>query len=335
MNSSKEATTPRPLLSTEVPICAQYDHLACADRTCLPKDHFCDGIPDCEDKSDEGWCDANHDPNAAASCNMQNCSLPDCFCSRDGTLIPGNLPVSQVPQMVVITFDDAVNSDNWPLYERLFNGERKNPNGCPIHASFFLSHEYTNYAMVQKLWNAGHEIGVHSITHRTPERWWGENATIEDWFDEMVGMANIVNRFGGIAMEDLRGIRVPFLRVGWNRQFLMMREFGFVYDTSMTAPPSDPPLWPYTLDYRAPHDCLGPSQMCPSRSFPGIWEMVMNQLKAGVQISPKKNGDNGAFCTPYRLLCLYCTRVAWGDIYSHSKLSSVLAGDICSTQDTY
>jgi hypothetical protein len=41
--------------------------------------------------------------------------------------------------------------------------------------------------------------------HRTPERWWSENATIEDWFDEMVGMANIVNRFGGVAMEDLRG----------------------------------------------------------------------------------------------------------------------------------
>ena len=44
-------------------------------------------------------------------------------------------------------------------------------------------------------------------------------------------------------MEDIRGIRVPFLRVGWNRQFLMMKEFGFVYDASMAAPLSDPPLW--------------------------------------------------------------------------------------------
>ena len=114
-----EPTTPRPLLNTEEPICAQYDHLACADRTCLPKDHFCDGIPDCYDKSDEGWCgecgycwlfgsenknfiwpiletDANHDPNAASSCNLQNCTLPDCFCSRDGTMIPGGLPLNQV-----------------------------------------------------------------------------------------------------------------------------------------------------------------------------------------------------------------------------------------------
>ena len=42
--------------------------------------------------------------------------------------------------------------------------------------------------------NAGHEIAVHSISHRGPEEWWGTNATIEDWFDEMVGQANIINR---------------------------------------------------------------------------------------------------------------------------------------------
>ena len=103
----------------------------------------------------------------------------------------------------------------------------------------------------------GHEIAVHSITHRGPEEWWGKNATIEDWFDEMVGQANIISRFGGVDMEDIRGLRVPFLSVGWNRQFLMMREFGFVYDSSIAAPVSDPPLWPYTLDYQIPHKCIG------------------------------------------------------------------------------
>lgn len=61
-------------------------------------------------------------------------------------------------------------------------------------------------------------------------------------------------------MEDLRGMRVPFLRVGWNRQFLMMKEFGFVFDSSMVAPFSNPPLWPYTLDYKMPHSCTGNNQ---------------------------------------------------------------------------
>ena len=124
-------------------------------------------------------------------------------------------------------------------------------------------------------------------SHRHPEDWWSTNATIEDWFDEMVGQANIINRFANVAMEDIRGIRVPFLRVGWNRQFLMMKEFGFVYDASMAAPLSDPPLWPYTLDHRIPHSCVGTGQRCPSRSFPGIWEMVLNQLEVEVIHSVK------------------------------------------------
>lgn len=82
----------------------------------------------------------------------------------------------------------------------------------------------------------------------------------------------------------LSGMRVPFLRVGWNRQFLMMKEFGFIYDASMVAPFSDPPLWPYTLDHKIPHQCTGNNQRCPSRSYPGIWEMVMNQLAIEVWI---------------------------------------------------
>jgi len=66
--------------------------------------------------------------------------------------------------MVVLTFDDAVNNENAEIYSKVFASNRTNANGCPIQATFFLSHEYTNYRDVQKLWNDGHEIGVHSIT---------------------------------------------------------------------------------------------------------------------------------------------------------------------------
>jgi len=268
---------PKPLLNTKEPICATGE-TACSDGSCLPTELFCDGHPDCYDSSDEGWCDSDNDPNRAPPCDFSKCELPDCFCSTDGTQIPGGLDPSEVPQMLVITFDDAVNDENWKLYQdQLFPPKYKNPNGCPIHGTFYVSHQYTNYAMVQKLWNKGHEIAVHSITHRGPEEWWGQNATIEDWFDEMVGQANIINRFGGVDMEDIRGLRVPYLSVGWNRQFLMMREFGFVYDSSIPAPVSKIPLWPYTLDYKIPHKCIG-NRLCPSRSFPGIWEMPLNQL---------------------------------------------------------
>ncbi|KAL9875434.1 chitin deacetylase 1-like [Glossina fuscipes fuscipes] len=208
--------------------------------------------------SDEGWCDVENDPNAAGPCDLRYCRLPDCFCSKDGTHIPGFLDVRSVPQMILLTFDGPVNFENWELFSQtLFKGNRRNPNNCPIKATFFVPHSYTNYQYVQKLWNNGHEVAVQSVTQRSPEIWWSKNATIDDWFDKMVGQANILNRFASVRMEEIRGMRVPFLRVGWNRQFLMMKEFGFVYDSSMVAPFSNTPLWPYTLDYKMAHTYMG------------------------------------------------------------------------------
>ena len=123
-------------------------------RTCLPTELFCDGHPDCEDRSDEGWCDPAHDPNAAPPCDYSNCTLPNCFCSSDGTLIPGGVLPADVPQMIVITFDDAVNDENWDIYQdKLFPPNLQESQWLPHVLCFYVSHQYTNCAMVQKLWN--------------------------------------------------------------------------------------------------------------------------------------------------------------------------------------
>jgi len=67
--------------------------------------------------------------------------------------------------MILLTFDDAINHDNWELFSKvLFTQHRRNPNGCPIKGTFYVSHPFTNYQYVQKLWNDGHEIAVHSVT---------------------------------------------------------------------------------------------------------------------------------------------------------------------------
>lgn len=272
-----ESRTPKPLLH-DAP-CANDAQLGCGDGTCLPNEYFCDGSVDCPDGSDEGYCNPNNDPNAADKCDLSVCQLPECFCSKDATQIPGGLEPVNTPQMIILTFDDSINMENWNLYQdKIFTNKRKNPNGCAIRGTFFISHQYTDYQKIQKLWEQNHEIALHSITHRGPEFWWRDNATIEDYFDEFVGQANIINKFANVRMEEIRGIRVPFLKVGWNRQFLMMKEFGFVYDSSIVAPFTNIPLWPYTLDYKIPHACLGDNN-CPSRSYPGVWEMVMNQLE--------------------------------------------------------
>ena len=77
--------------------------------------------------------------------------------------------------MIVISFDDAVNTNNYQVLDRLvpfhieitinnlntwsydnllktcrfLNSNLKNPNGCDIKSTFFVSHRYNNYSMVQ------------------------------------------------------------------------------------------------------------------------------------------------------------------------------------------
>ena len=47
--------------------------------------------------------------------------------------------------------DDAVNHNNYEEIERFLNSNLKNPNSCDIKTTFFVSHQYNNYSMVQVL----------------------------------------------------------------------------------------------------------------------------------------------------------------------------------------
>lgn len=146
----------------DTPTC-KTNQSECGNGQCLPTEYFCDGSLDCVDGSDEKGCDL--EPFRVEKCNPKTCKLPDCFCSHDGTLIPGGLEPRDVPQMIIITFDDAVNYENYELYSEVLFDNFRNPNGCPVKATFFVSHQFNNYQQTQKLWNDGHEIGVHSVTY--------------------------------------------------------------------------------------------------------------------------------------------------------------------------
>ncbi|KAA0203210.1 hypothetical protein HAZT_HAZT009816 [Hyalella azteca] len=173
-----------------------------------------------------------------------------------------------VPQMVLLTFDDSVNDLNKELYQDLFERGRTNPNGCPIAATFYISHEWTDYSQVQNLYADGHEIASHSITHS-----FGEQFSKLKWAKEIAGQREIMSAYGGVRMEDVRGMRAPFLAVGGNKMFEMLYEQNFTYDSSMPVYENRPPSYPYTLDYKLFHDCMIPP--CPTNSFPGLWEVPM------------------------------------------------------------
>ncbi|XP_063928336.1 uncharacterized protein LOC135141291 isoform X4 [Zophobas morio] len=202
----------------------------------------------------------------AAKCRKDVCLLPDCYCG--GKEIPGDLPVEQVPQIVLLTYDDSVNDLNKGLYSDLFEKGRVNPNGCPIAATFYVSHEWTDYSQVQNLYSDGHEIASHTVSHS-----FGEQFSQKKWTREVAGQREILSAYGGVHLEDVRGMRAPFLSVGGNKMFKMLYDSNFTYDSSMPIYENKPPSWPYTLDYKLFHDCMIPP--CPTRSYPGVWEVPM------------------------------------------------------------
>ncbi|TKR83136.1 hypothetical protein L596_016773 [Steinernema carpocapsae] len=205
----------------------------------------------------------------------EKCRLPNCFCSRRGKTAPGNLFPEQIPQFVVLTFDDAVNARTMLDYKKLFSTVKyRNPNGCPVKATFFVSHEWTNYNLVQWLSEEGHEIASNSITHTSLQ-----NKGRVKWLNEMEGQRRILAKFGNVPEKDVIGMRSPQTTLGGDEQFEMMLSAGFLYDNSVSANPAlhEPPYWPQTLDYKLAWDCTQVD--CPNGTFPGIWEIPMNQFQ--------------------------------------------------------
>ncbi|XP_071547694.1 chitin deacetylase 7-like [Panulirus ornatus] len=210
----------------------------------------------------------------------ENCFLPDCLCGS--VHHPGDIPLEQVPQFVVLSFDDAITKDNYDFYLRFKN--IKNPNKCRITMTFFVSHLYTNYSMVNELHRLGHEIALHSVTHKSDVQNYWRPANESVWQREMDDVRDIIVENAKIPRNDLKGWRAPFLEVGGNEMFTALSEAGLTYDSSWPtleytnwhgANPKGA-LWPYTLDYPSIQDCqLG---RCPSKKFKGQWVMPMVDL---------------------------------------------------------
>jgi len=224
-----------------------------------------------QQKSDNDFCCPVPNP-----CYPSRCSLPNCFCS--GSAIPGNLFASDTPQMIILTFQNAILAQDLALYLKLFEG-RVNPNGCPAAGTFFVAHEYTDYFSVQTLASRRHEIGVNSITSGQSVDYW-KQASVQVWTDEMKGEIEILQLLANVSASRVRGERAPYLQMGDNNQMQMLQNVKLLYDASrVSVNGSQAPnlLWPYTYDYDSTQDCVIPP--CPTESFRGIWQMPLLDLK--------------------------------------------------------
>ncbi|XP_035827247.1 chitin deacetylase 7-like [Aplysia californica] len=160
----------------------------------------------------------------STECSPSNCQLPSCYCP--GTAIPNNMPVSSVPQMVMLTFDDEVSAAFYGYYQRLFRPGRYNPNGCPVRGCLFVSGSGTTYDLVYPLYALGVEIASHSVSHRFPHTWWS-GASYKDFVDEAKGMRdNLINQ-AGVPRSAIKGFRVPFLQLGSDNMYSALYDSGF------------------------------------------------------------------------------------------------------------
>ena len=256
--------------------------------------------------------------NPAQPCDESQCKLPDCRCA--GTDIPGGLPVSDTPQIVMISFDDGVRViDYESYYSPVFSG-RKTPNGCPIVLTLFASHNYTDYALVEELYYThGYEMADHSVTHREPVDWWS-SATYEEWTHEIMDEKAILNKWGNVPLDSIQGFRGPFLATS-ETEIKVLHDNKFAYEASMG---SDTAYWPFTLDYKSPI-CNLPAT-CPEESYPGLWIVpnLFYQQKNGFPCAmldactdPKTEQDWIDFFRDNFNAHYYGNRSPFG-IYSHS-----------------
>lgn len=202
----------------------------------------------------------------AEECDVEACQLPDCRCSN--VEIPGGLEARDTPQFVIVSFNDGINVVNIGTFRSiLFN--RQNTNGCPARATFFIRHEYTNYALVNELYNTGFEIGLNSITWRFPQTWWA-TATLEELKQEIADQRIQMAHFANIPYDEITGVRLPFLQMSGNTSFQVIADSGLKYDYSWaTLDYKNPGLWPYSLDYASIQDCV--NLPCPTASISKAW----------------------------------------------------------------
>ena len=234
-------------------------------------------------------CLADHTDNMAASINP-----------------PGGLQPSQVPMFVMLGFDDNAHADGMNWVTSTLLGGKKNADGSPALATFFVigGAATTDNAGVfnpaggqteqdlidswKAAYAAGHEIGNHTWDHADG----GDARTIADWNTEISKANDSLVSLLGIPQCQLVGWRFPYLHFD-DAGFQGFGAANYKYDTSIEfgydwwQPPgmtsgfgnSSPEYgkhywWPFTLD-----NGLDSSFACCSKGVqphPGLWEFPVH-----------------------------------------------------------
>ncbi len=186
---------------------------------------------------------------------------------------PGNLEPTNTPQIVLLTFDDSVTTASLALVRQVLDGHH-NPNGHTIKATFFVNFSalYAPAAMRQ-LYDEGHEIALHTMSHGT-----SSNSSLERWRQEIAGERRTLSELCGIPAEEVVGFRAPGLMPNDNA-FRVLFERQLRYDTSFReylegySTATTNMLWPYTLNQGLAQ--VTEPGFAPATNYPGFFEIPL------------------------------------------------------------
>ena len=202
---------------------------------------------------------------------------------------PAGLAVTEVPQFVMIGFDDNPDYDAmaWII---AFMAEKTNPvgqnqaatfDGLPARTAFYSNGKFLDQSrklseLHQRAWRDGHELGNHTYEHEH-----GSAFTETDWISALRRHQSALAKLQ-ISEDAQQGFRTPYLEYN-AATFAALVELDFVYDTSIEEGyQSDQDgrnfYWPYTLDNGSPGNQLsarkGNKELVAPH--PGLWEIPLH-----------------------------------------------------------
>lgn len=216
------------------------------------------------------------------------------------SLPPQGLQAHQVPQFVVLGFDDNTKGEgiNWAI--DLFEN-KKNSDGSAARVSFYVNtiglHQYeqddpaTLLSAMKRLNGTSHEIGNHTDNHFLIQNGESEDEFFRrikltdraTWEDRIFNASNDLVNLVGRSKSDIKGFRSPYLLFN---QYSMatLKADGFLYDCSVEegyAPEFDGTnfRWPYQLNEGSPghNESWYGNQDNPDRvdikTIDGLWEL--------------------------------------------------------------
>ncbi|OWF54209.1 uncharacterized protein LOC110445427 [Mizuhopecten yessoensis] len=191
------------------------------------------------------------------------CSLPECKCLS--STIPGGLKPTEIPQIIYITVDGDINFSGFTKMRSMFSRKRKNPNGCPIGGTMFVSPIRSSVRLVDRIHKDNVEIAVQGSKPREQPSGSIFSSDIDEYRSKLSKSTTLLP-------NQITGYRGLDFQPPTDNEMLVLHNKS-MYDSSMITKAK---VWPFTLDYGWKGTCKNVA--CPMDTYAGVWEVPIIPL---------------------------------------------------------